>query len=308
MSLLREIQDAAIDSKGEIAPLLRRCQVLAYELDHNELKKWVQHELNGYPKDEPLPAYRRLTLALTGTFLGPFGSSLREVPIANAALPKKVADLVNDYPLRSPIAEYEALAASDKDLQLQLPGNVLAAIGHHTYQKGYGCVEARHIMPAARMKGLIDTVRNRVLSFALELGKLGLESLDRIEPGAVATQNIPHEAVSQIFHTQIVGDNLTVAIGDNAHAQTVTAIVPRDLESLATFLRTQHVDESDVSELTAALAADPIPDKKTALGSQVSGWMGKMAAKAASGVWKVSLDVGTKVLFAAVQKYYGLGE
>jgi hypothetical protein len=31
-----------------------------------------------------------------------------------------------------------------------------------------------------------------------------------------------------------------------------------------------------------------------------------MAGKAASGAWKVSLDVGTKMLSTALLKYYGL--
>jgi hypothetical protein len=31
-----------------------------------------------------------------------------------------------------------------------------------------------------------------------------------------------------------------------------------------------------------------------------------MASKAAAGIWKVSLDVGSKVLVEAITKYYGL--
>lgn len=303
MSLLREIQDAAVDATGGIAPLLRRCHVLAYRLENDELKTWVQHELNGYPADEALPSYRRLSLSLTGTFLGAFGSSLRGVPIVPAALPKPLADLVKDHPLRSPISEYEALAESGQELQIQLSGNALMAIGHNVYQKDFSCVEARHVMPAAFLKGMVDAVRNRVLSFALELGRLKLDGLDDEAP----QRDIPRAQVAQIFHTHIIGNNATVAIGDSASAQAVGTVISRDVESLARFLASQKVDEADLAELKSALAEDPQPTEKSALGSRVSHWIGKMASKAASGAWKVGVDVGTKVLTAAIEKYYGLG-
>lgn len=304
MSLLGEIQDAAIDAKGGIAPLLRRCQVLAYRLENDELKTWVQHELNGYPDSEPLPSYRRLSLSLTGTFLGAFGSQLRGVPIVPAALPKQLAELVRDHPLRSPISEYEALAESGKDLQIQLSGNALLAIGHNVYQKDYGCVEARHVMPAAFLRGLIDSVRNRVLSFALELAKL---KLDVIDDEATVPRKIPQSAVSQVFHTHIIGNNATIALGDGAHAQAVGAVIAKDFESLARFLAAHKVDEADVTELKVALAADRVPAGEAALGSRVSQWIGKMASKAVSGGWKIGVDVGTKLLTNAIEKYYGLG-
>lgn len=302
MSLLSEIQEAAIDAKGGIAPLLRRCHVLAYRLENDELKTWVQHELNGYPDEEPLPSYRRLSLSLTGTFLGSFGSALRGVPIVPAALPKQLADLVRDHPLRSPISEYEALAESGKDIQIQLSGNAILAIGHNVYQKDYSCVEARHVMPDAFLRGLVDAVRNRVLSFALELGKLKLGNVD----DAVIQRDIPQAAVSQVFHTHIIGNHATVAVGDGAHAQAVGTVIAKDFESLAKFLAAHRVDEADVTELKAALAADTVPASESALGARVSLWIGKMASKAVSGAWKVGVDVGTKLLTTAIEKYYGL--
>jgi hypothetical protein len=277
--------------------------VLAYRLENDELKTWVQHELNGYPDDEPLPVYRRLSLSLTGAFLGSFGSALRGVPIVPAALPKQLADLVRDHPLRSPISEYEALAESGKELQIQLSGNAILAIGHNVYQKDYSCVEARHVMPAAFLRGLVDAVRNRVLSFALELGELKLGSIDE---DAVVQRDIPQAAVSQVFHTHIIGDHATVAIGDGAHAQAVGAVIAKDFESLAKFLAAHKVDEADVAELKVALAADTLPASESALGTRVSQWIGKMASKAVSGAWKVGVDVGTKLLTTAIEKYYGL--
>ena len=81
MSLLREIQDAAIDSGVELTTLLRKCKVLAARLGNAEFKEWVEQELIGYKSKKILPEYRQFHVHSKGVFLGGFGSSLRDAPI-----------------------------------------------------------------------------------------------------------------------------------------------------------------------------------------------------------------------------------
>ena len=91
MSLLRDIQNAAIDNKTSLETLLRKCRVLASRLQNDELKIWVQHELDGYFGCEDLPKYRRIVGQGCGHFSGPFGSGIRNAPIADSLIPKKFA-------------------------------------------------------------------------------------------------------------------------------------------------------------------------------------------------------------------------
>ena len=74
MSLLREIQDAAVNSEVELATLLRKCKVLAARLGNGEFKSWVDNELDGYKSPDGLPDYRVLTVNSKGHFAGAFGS------------------------------------------------------------------------------------------------------------------------------------------------------------------------------------------------------------------------------------------
>ncbi len=53
MSLLREIQNAAVDETVSLAVLLRKCKILAARLGNIEFKTWVDKELNGYDNDSP---------------------------------------------------------------------------------------------------------------------------------------------------------------------------------------------------------------------------------------------------------------
>jgi hypothetical protein len=59
MSLVLELQAAALDEKVSIDQLLRKALVVAVKLDLGEFKDWVKLELNGYPGKD-LPRYRVL--------------------------------------------------------------------------------------------------------------------------------------------------------------------------------------------------------------------------------------------------------
>jgi hypothetical protein len=93
MSLLREIQDAAIDNTTNLETLLRKCRVLAARLKNDQFKNWVQFELDGYPSREEVPDYRKFHCQCYGHFSGPFGSGLRHAPISCFNLQQKSSNL-----------------------------------------------------------------------------------------------------------------------------------------------------------------------------------------------------------------------
>src|SRR5688500_2047333 len=111
MTLLQEIQGAAIDDAVSISTLLRKCAVLASRLENDELRAWVTQELNGYENSESVPDYRVLGAHATGNLAGPFGSGWTGITIPPIVLPKwgrKYAEVVK---LVQPIASLEALCA-----------------------------------------------------------------------------------------------------------------------------------------------------------------------------------------------------
>lgn len=58
MTLLEDIQNAAIDAKSDLGTLLRKCKLLAARLGSQQLEDWVLWESNGYPADVNVPDYR----------------------------------------------------------------------------------------------------------------------------------------------------------------------------------------------------------------------------------------------------------
>ncbi len=45
MSLLRQIQNATIDPKFQLADILRMCKILAARLDHKAFNEWINQEV-----------------------------------------------------------------------------------------------------------------------------------------------------------------------------------------------------------------------------------------------------------------------
>ena len=93
MSLLEDIQAAAVDAKSDLGTLLRKCKVLAAHLGSKPLEEWLIWESNGYPGHIKVPNYRVWPLDVKGNFSGPFGSGLRNAPIPLVLIPKEVQEL-----------------------------------------------------------------------------------------------------------------------------------------------------------------------------------------------------------------------
>ena len=87
LTLLEEIQNAAVDASIDLRTLLRKCKVLAARLGNGPLEEWLVWESNGYPENADVPDYRIWPLEVKGHFSGPFGSGIKNAPIPNAVLP-----------------------------------------------------------------------------------------------------------------------------------------------------------------------------------------------------------------------------
>jgi hypothetical protein len=213
MSLLREIQAAAVDSSVPLSTLLRKCKVLAARLGNPEFKQWIDAELNGYASKDALPPYRVLNTHSKGHFSGPFQSGLRNADIPLLCVPEEWRESMGHCYLMQPIAALESLAANSDGDTAQEPWNpdLVAYVGGKIYQ-GMNCMQAWKVIPINSLVAALDTVRTRVLNFVLEIE---VEAPDAGE-APVNSNPVPQEKVHQIFNTYISGNvqNLATASTD----------------------------------------------------------------------------------------------
>lgn len=219
MSLLREIQEAAIDSTVSLSTLLRMCKVLAARLGNTEFKSWIDSELNGYQSLENLPTYRILKVHSKGHFSGPFQSGLRNADIPLMCMPERFRDKLSHSYLTSPVAALESLVSTDGNgtLSQAWDPDFVAAYGGEVYEDMH-CMQAWKVIPTSQIVAALDTIRTRVLNFVLEI--------EAEAPGAgeapVNSTPLPPERVNQIFNTFITGNVQNLANASPGATQNAT--------------------------------------------------------------------------------------
>lgn len=249
MSLLREIQEAAIDSSTDLAVLLRKCKVLAARLGSPELKEWVDNELNGYSDIESLPDYRILRVNSKGHFSGYFQSGLRNADIPLSCIPEKYHETLSHSYISQPVASMESLIRDSTSGSLQEAWNpdLVAYVGKDIYE-GMNCMQAWKVIPTSAIVAALDAVRNRILNFVLEIE---VESPEAGE-AQVNSNPLPEERVHQIFNTYISGNVQNVATGSTNVKQKVINKTENenlftDLLSALTESREDHLVIADLT-------------------------------------------------------------
>ncbi len=305
-SLLREIQNNAVDSTTRVNELLRKCTLLAARLGNSEFKIWVENELNGYPDNESLPPYRVLHTHSCGHFAGPFGSGLRGVTIPEGCLPKKYHNLARIVYISQPISSLESLIADSESgegtLKVPWPGDLIALVGREIYS-GMQCYAAWREVPRNVVIGVVDTIRNRVLRFAIEI------EAQSPDAGEAPLNNppLPQERVSSVYHTVVIGNLGSVGSVAGDVVQTQVTVVPTgDMAALKSQLRSVGVEEKDIRELELALKDDGGKRKKIAPGPRTAGWLGRMAMKSSTGLVKAGTTVATGIVSKLIAQYLGL--
>lgn len=210
MNLLQSLQEATVVSTRSLTDALRLAKILASRLKHLPLKEWVDLELDGYPPDAEVPSYREIPISLRGQFIGPWGSGANNAHIPHRcivrALGESAAARWRTTSIRKGIAECEHMVSSDGELRLQVSPDVIAVIGGQVYEN-MNCVDAFAWLSPSIFHGIVDSVRNRLLTFVLEL-----EATHGVTIQDGNWSAVPVQSITQIFNHSIFRD---VAAGAN---------------------------------------------------------------------------------------------
>lgn len=168
MSLLQEIQAAATDGTTDLETLLRKCRILASRLKNNDLKNWVQWELDGYPHDVNLPEYRIISCQSFGQFLGAFGRQLNNAPIPGNCIPSEARDVLTSIKMRQGVGSLKSIENTSESgaVRFALPADLNAIIGDRIYE-GFVLALGWRMISVDAIDGILSTIRNRVLNFTL---------------------------------------------------------------------------------------------------------------------------------------------
>lgn len=294
MTLLDEIIDGSTDSSVAAADLLRKVRIAAFRLGATNISDWAKYELDGYPDEPALPKYRVLSTNVVGCFAGPFRSQV------NHNLPE-VAGMEDWFKvdLRQPLAELQAFTVGEVDPTREWP-----AFQVQRYEQGgYYTIEYHTLFSAANvltrqsLRGIVDTVRNRALDFALELQTAYPDAGSAGGP-TVATTPALAQTVFNITNN-ITGDGTNVAAGTQITQKSV--VRKADIESLRTEATRLGLADADVDELVGIVEAEPTVDS-----TAFTRFVGRIRDGAMVLGTSVASDVIAGAIIEAVKQYLGL--
>jgi hypothetical protein len=266
-------------------------------LKNENLKAWTQKELNGFQMNDDLPEYRRAMLHSKGNFMSEFGNGwMPNRPLPLNVLEEKDRQRLRETKFPGPIATYDTRGSTTEDQNAMIvwPPDIIAKY-QTKYIDGFILSHAWQDVPATMMVGLCEEVRNRVLTFALEIrDELGLvgDKADEVSPARVEAAVVNH-----IYGgTNVIGNAREVTqIGINV-------VIPEgDFKALANALSGLQVPKSQITELEQAIAAD-----KGSLGGKTKGWLKGIGSKLGGSGLKVGTAAVQELAKEWLLQFFGL--
>ncbi|MEN9358727.1 MAG: hypothetical protein RL095_262 [Verrucomicrobiota bacterium] len=212
-TLLQQIQTAAVDPKIDISSLLRLCLILAYKLNHDKFKDWVNSELDGYRDKENIPEYRKFRTLVLGHFIGRF-QSLKDVQLPELNVPEDLRDIFFCCDLGEGISEIDNLIKSCKAgvVNTAIPQDFINLIEDNFYNN-MKLVGVKKLIPESRLVKIIDTIKTKIILFTLEI-ESQCSDFEMIK-----TNTSQMNIVNHIYKTVIMGDVENMAAGSKEFTQ-----------------------------------------------------------------------------------------
>ena len=303
MRLLDELIMLSSNESSSTVEILRKCLILGHQLKNQTLVSWANAELNGYRDDADLPPYRTIYIGAKGNFSGPFGSAIRNLPIAPYLLEEKHRRLAEYVELREAIANYEELMRSNsKHFEMPWPQDlVLYYQDRLQTQNGCVIVQAWQSIGRNAFAQVFDAVKNRTLALCLELqGEVSEEAVVDPKVPAVAEQiqksvtNNIYGGVNVIASDQSKVDRSTMQIHQSGPAIT--------LETLQSTLKQAGFDATETEQLRAAIEED----KPVSFGKRTQAWISAAAPKFLVNGAKVAAPIAREIVTGLVKQHLGL--
>ena len=291
------------------SPILLKLRFLASRLGVPVLEDWVKHEIEGYPDDAPVPEYRKVGIAFTGTFQN-MCSKLSARHSDLECSDRKICAGPNwtTIGIRDSIAVVDdrITRKGEKGGMFGINTGNLPFLLQNKIYKDTAVLMVAGKFDISAFVAIQAAVRAKVLDLTLEIEKAVPAAADivvGVKPAPLAPSDAEKVAqvAQQVFYgpvTQITNSGTTGPI--------IVSSAAGDIAELIKALTHVGIPEDDAKELAEIVKAEAPENPREPLGKEAKAWIANKV-KAASGIaGKVGFDVITEVIKKAVESYYGL--
>ncbi|WP_155770638.1 hypothetical protein [Mycobacterium asiaticum] len=265
--ILKSLRDHVLDESEPLAGLLRKCLALGAVTESDQLRAWATNELNGYPDDAPVPAYRQLhAQLLVDSTSGP--RTTRREPISLVQVPQEFRHYIPErLDLRHPIEELAELASSEKAVHMASGGfSVAVALWTQKLQleNMFQTIDALYYsVSPSTLVGIVGRIRTALVEIVIDLAKD--VPLDKLPSQARVDSVVQVHIGSQDNYEVNVGGSNSGVIGQGSgFTQSQTTSIPSELTALITQMRDSLADvQDDEQRADAEQAIDDFEESLT---------------------------------------------
>jgi hypothetical protein len=301
MQIIDNLIDQLVADSTTLTGILIKTKVLAFKLKNQELKDWIDNELNGYPNG-PLPPYRILPCQVLGDISNGFQRA-KNYPIPLTALDARQKETFLTVTLFQSISTLDSFVHNNDNskMVLTIPPEFYGFLSE-PFDNGYEIEFARKEIAKIQIVQLLTAVKTKLLDFLLKLNEEAGDDNDLSE----LASGKKNETISSLFNSTVFGDNTTIIVGDKNH-QTVKNITNTkgNFKELETLFLSKGLAETDIAELGRIIDKDKPDEERKEYGDKVKTWVTKMLGKALDSSWTVGLGAAGKILADGLSHYYG---
>jgi hypothetical protein len=212
--------DDALNPSINLQDVLFKVKALAYLIKEDHLKQWTNLEINGYAgSGTKVPKYRKVGV-IPRVHLVHAGFTFNQAQQPNQPMVLEYLDqdtqkaLTSKY-INNGIAEVEDMALSEGDGTVDIPHPIYASVSEKIYEpNGWHIHRAWQILPRNQVKGVLSSIRSKVLELLLELKDLD----DNITLQSLQQKKAVSDTVNKVLPNITAGANSVFHItqGDNS--------------------------------------------------------------------------------------------
>lgn len=307
MNLIEEIINDLIDKETSVTTALLKTKVLAKRIDHIELSKWVDNELNGYHENEPLPIYRKnYQCQIKGSYInGNMKYTNQPIPVIEAE--NKYGLELRETSFRQGISSLEKLEkdSSEGKLSMDYPLEIVSLIESAWRSLGnhyLNVINVRKIISTAVISEIIGSIKAKLLDFMLELeSSFG-------EVSEIKSLKNEGNKITEIMNQTIINNtgngNIVNAGNDNTNELNYT-VKKGNVDDLQAELKKLEVNQEDIKELIEIINIDNHNSSEHKFGDKTNNWLSKIYSNALKGIGKITIGVATNIIPKIIKQYLG---
>lgn len=240
-SLVLDLQKELMGSDCDILQALRHAHVIAVKLELYDFDRWIQFELNGYPKnDDVIPKYRFVTGALKAK-----NPRLGWIPVVSQG--KVDFNTVPMYESLASLIEIKRQTTTGT-FCYHFPPSVTSQLLENSDAPCY--MEIELFISIHHISETIEQVKNHLLEWTLELEKKGIlgENMTFNQQETMSAKTVVTPIIN-VYGTYVAGDvtKSQIVSGNNNSATYNEADVKAAIEEIKESIKTEKVSEEDMA-------------------------------------------------------------